>query len=371
MPPMPRPHPNPFTASFGVPSAITYVGRQRELTEFLQGLAEYPGSTQRAITIAGPRGVGKTSLLTVMMDHAKQEGWITTSVTAGPGVAERILDKAALQAETLLEPEPRRRLTGISLAGFSLQSQTIPKDTPSWWRRVNSLLDVLEAHDSGLVIAIDEIHRNETELRPLFQQYQELVNDRRNIAIVMAGLPDAVDSVLSEYALTFVQRAWRQTLGAVNLDLIEQAYINAISQSGKHISADVARYAAQQSEGFPYLYQLIGYFAWRAAEASAEITLPDIKAAIPLAQATAGQNLYGLEVGALSPRERQFLDALADTSGTATIKDIAAKLGITENNAYYYRNRLAARGLVQPIAPGGMRFTSLALRDYLRNQVQN
>jgi len=354
---------NPFTASFGVPNDLTFVGRQRELSEFLEGLDEQPGSTHRAITVAGPRGVGKTSLLTVLADHARATGWITASVTAGPGAAERILDKAQLAAESLLDPEPRRRLTGISVAGFSLQSQAFPPDTPSWWRRINKLLDVLEENGSGLVIAVDEVHRDEQELRPLFQQYQELVNDRRNIAIIMAGLPDAVDGILTEYSLTFVQRAFHQTLGPIDLDLIKDAYLSAFAASGKSISPDAAETAAQLSEGHPYLYQLIGYYTWRAAT-NGSATMTDVAAALSPAKATAGRNLYGMEVIGLTPRERDFLDALL-SKDSATISEIAAQMSTSTNNAYYYRNRLVNKGLVVSRARGSVELASAYLRDYL------
>jgi hypothetical protein len=53
--------PNPFTASFGVPSDVTYVGREAELSEFGQGLDDRPGSTYRAIMVSGPRGAGNTT----------------------------------------------------------------------------------------------------------------------------------------------------------------------------------------------------------------------------------------------------------------------------------------------------------------------
>ena len=367
MSPQVLPSRNPFTASFGVPSDLTYVGRQPELDDFLTGLQEQPGSTHRSITIAGPRGVGKTSLLAVMMDHAKAQGWVTAAVTAGPGIEERILDKASLQAESLLDPKPKRLLTGISIAGFSLQSQAIPEGTPSWWRRVNTLLDVLESRGSGLVIAVDEVHRDEPALRPLFQQYQELVNDRRNVAMVMAGLPDAVSNVLTEYSLTFVQRAWRQNLGPIDITLICDAYITAFSGSGKQISVDLASEAAQHSQGLPYLYQLIGYFTWRAAGSSDTVTAEHLGAALPQAQATAGQNLYGLELRALTARERDFLYAMTPDSDFSTVADIAQRLATSQNNIYYYRNRLVAHGLILPSPPGGMRFTSAALRDYLRS----
>ena len=356
---------NPFTASFGAPSGVTYVGRDAELAEFLQGLDDLPGSTFRAIMISGARGVGKTTLQTVMVDRARESGWITASVTAGPGIAERILDKAALAAEDLLEPEPRRLLTGVSIAGFSLTATGVPAETPSWWRRMVRLLDALEANGSGLVISIDEVHREEAELRPLFQQYQELVNEGRNLAIVMAGLPGAVEGILAEYALTFVQRARRHVLGPIPLADIEQAYLTAFAESGKQMPATLAAQAAERTEGYPYLFQLIGYFTWRATEGRSLVTEDDLSAALVPAQELAGQNLFEIELRSVSNREREFLTAMLVDEADSAVTDVAARMGVSANNANYVRSRLIARSLIEPAGRGRVRFSSRYLRSYL------
>jgi len=300
-----------------------------------------------------------------MTNHAADDGWITAQVTAGPGVAEHILDKATLAAEHLLPASQHRYLTGISIAGFALQTQMIPPDTPSWWRRATALLDILERRDSGLVVVIDEVHRSEADLRPLFQHYQELVNDRRNVAVVMAGLPSAVEGVLSERSLTFVQRAHRQSLGPIDTESIRLAYQAAITQSGKQIAEDVAALAAQLSEGYPYMYQLIGYLAWQASGQSRSITEEHLHMVLDTARDLAGRNLYGIEVRALTHRERAFLGAMLRDDGVSTISAIAGRLGITGNNANYYRHRLVARGLIEPATHGSVRFVSSYLRAYL------
>lgn len=356
---------NPFTASFGVPNEATLVGRQAEIAYFLQGLEDLPGSTYRAISIVGPRGVGKTTLLNNMLDQARRIGWIGVAVTAGPGMAEHILDKASLAAEDLLDPGPKRRLTGISVAGFSLQTQAVSPETPSWWRRINTLLDVLEEHNSGLVIAIDEVHRDEPELRPFFQRYQELVNDGRNVSIIMAGLPDAVESVLSAYALTFIQRAYRIMLSTLDLTMVQEAYQNVFTDNGKQISDAVAALAATASEGYPYMYQLIGYHTWRSAADSDTVTKLHVTSALEPAHDLAGRNLFELEIKSLTDRELDFLNAMLEDEVVSRTVDISKRLGISQENAYYYRNRLIAHGLVRPPKRGSIAFVSEYLRSYL------
>ena len=367
--PAARIQPNPFTASFGAPTDLTFVGRQSEIAEARQGLADLPGSMLRSIMIAGPRGVGKTALLSAMVDDARAHGWVTASVTAGPGVGERVLDKAALSAEHLLEPDRRRALTGISIAGFSLQSQALHQDTPSWWRRISTLLDALENNGTGLLLAVDEVHKSVEDLRPLFGQYQELVNEGRNIAILMAGLPDAVDGVLSDYSLTFVQRAKRQLLGAIDLELVREAYEYVFTTSGKRLAPGVAELAAGLSEGYPYMYQLLGYHMWRFAGESQTVTSEHARRALAPTRRLAGQNLFGLELASLTNRERDFLIAAAHSDGPSSIKSIAERADMSPDNAYFYRSRVIARGLVRPAGRGSVDLISGYLRDYLREEL--
>ena len=357
--------PNPFSASFGLPDPGTLISRDAQVDEFIQGLADRPGSTYRSILISGTRGVGKTTLMTVMADRARQIGWVTASVTTGPGLAERILDKATLAAEHLLPPEPRRLLTGIALGGFALTSAALPAKAPTWWRRISQLLDILEANETGLMIAIDEVHRREPDLQLLLQQYQELVNERRNLSIVMTGLPEAVEAILTKSTLTFVQRAHRQHLGAIPHEQMTAAYIKAVSEGGKRIKPDVARRAASETQGLPYLFQLVGYFAWQESGDRTDITISNIAAALPLAHNLAERNLYELEISALTPREREFLQAMLIDDDNSRVSDLAQRLQITSTNASFYRSQLVARGLIQPAGRGFVRFSSRLLRKYL------
>ena len=64
------------------------------------------------------------------------------------------------------------------------------------------LCDKLAEKDKGALILIDEV-RTPVAMREVAASYQELVGDRKNIAIAMAGLPHAVPSVLNDSVLTF------------------------------------------------------------------------------------------------------------------------------------------------------------------------
>ena len=51
-----------------------------------------------------------------------------------------------------------------------------------------------------MLILIDELQANSEEIRQLVSLYQELVGERLNVALVMAGLPGAVSATLNDKA---------------------------------------------------------------------------------------------------------------------------------------------------------------------------
>ena len=65
---------NPFKPTAGAEPPVL-VGRDKVLEDFADGLAEGPGARGRLMRITGPRGSGKTVLLTELGDMARDEGW--------------------------------------------------------------------------------------------------------------------------------------------------------------------------------------------------------------------------------------------------------------------------------------------------------
>lgn len=61
------------------------VGRDDALEEFTESLEGVPGAPARLALFTGPRGIGKTVMLTEVADLALRRGWVTLSETATPG----------------------------------------------------------------------------------------------------------------------------------------------------------------------------------------------------------------------------------------------------------------------------------------------
>lgn len=105
---------NPFTPSFGKTPAVL-AGRDtliRDMDEALESGGNDPNSCS---LFSGPRGVGKTVLLSYLAARAPELGWISANVTARPGMLEDIIERAAEAANEYVEKPDGMRLTSIGI----------------------------------------------------------------------------------------------------------------------------------------------------------------------------------------------------------------------------------------------------------------
>lgn len=64
---------NPFKPTAGAQPPVL-VGRGRVIEDFADGIEEGVGAPARLMRITGPRGSGKTVLLTELGDYAREQG---------------------------------------------------------------------------------------------------------------------------------------------------------------------------------------------------------------------------------------------------------------------------------------------------------
>lgn len=158
---------NPFHASFGV-SPPLLVGRDDVLEDFVEALADGPGSAGRATLYTGARGAGKTVMLNAVEDRAREHGWLVVSQTATPGFVSRITQQHIPRLLRDFDPEAvQRRLTGVTapLNVGTLTWNTIEAHVVQAGLRnqLEMLTDLLSEHRTGVLLTLDEIHRNQIE----------------------------------------------------------------------------------------------------------------------------------------------------------------------------------------------------------------
>ena len=85
---------NPFKPTAGMTPPVL-IGRETVIDDFMDGLDEGPGAPGRLMRITGPRGSGKTVLLTQLGDIANDRGWTVVNVSGREPLCASIQEQLA------------------------------------------------------------------------------------------------------------------------------------------------------------------------------------------------------------------------------------------------------------------------------------
>src|SRR6478752_2476781 len=232
--------PNPFRPSFGVTPPLL-AGRDTEILAFGDALDAGPGAPGRATLYTGVRGIGKTVMLNEAETQARQRGWVVVSETAVPGLVDRLTTHRLPEAAAALELSSiGRRVTAVALpfhlGGLTWQTPAA-EHHPDLRAQLTALTDHLADHGTGLLLTVDELHRADREgLRELAATVQHCFREERPIAFAGAGLPTAIADLLNDDVLTFLRRADRYHLGAVDPADVADAIRTPLSTAGYRIT---------------------------------------------------------------------------------------------------------------------------------------
>jgi hypothetical protein len=360
-----------FIPAFGNrPDAL--VGREDVISAFREGLDGSPGNRNRAMMLIGQRGMGKTALLMEMADVAEASEFVTASVLAD----ERMLDEAIHLIQIKGARYVKGRAKGVksvnaSALGFSVGltfSDNVAKNH-GFRIKLSLLCDELAKAGRGVLILVDEVQAGTSEMRELAAAYQHLVGERKNIAIVMAGLPSAISDVLNDDILTFLNRAYKQEIGPLSLSEISVYYASVFHRRGKQINAKLLESAVLATRGYPYLLQLIGYYLLKYTAGAKRIKEEVVELSIHSAKRDLIESIYKPALKPLSEKDLAFLRAMSEDETSSAIADVRQRLGESQAMAQQYRARLIASGVIAPTGRGKLEYTLPYLREYLSGEL--
>ena len=344
-----------------------FIGRDGVIDQFMAGLREPVGSRNRCTLFLGQRGMGKTALLLELSDRASKAGFVVARVTAHEGMRSAIIEQLQLNGSQYFNDE-KRRIRGVTAGAlgfsFGLTFSEATERQYGFRAKMSLLCDKLAEKGKGALMLIDEV-RTSDAMREVAASYQELVGDRKNVAIAMAGLPHAVSNVLNDSVLTFLNRATKVELGLISTQLIRVYYEKAFRYANITISDELLDRAALSTRGFPYLMQLIGYYVIQYSQESGSVNDAILSKVEKSAMRDLEDNVFKPILAPLSDNDRIFLRALARCEGTATTAQLQASLGERGPALQPYRKRLIEAGVIEAPRRGELVFAVPYLADYL------
>ncbi|ALG83958.1 ATP-binding protein [Gordonia phthalatica] len=325
------------------------------------------GLYERGRVILGEPGLGKSSLVRRLSDHAASRGdWVTPQLRIPVGadpmksVATAVLklaDQAGISAgrdrqiKELLE-----RVRSIEIAGMALSIDR--RDGPEPYAALTDLLIKvgLAAAERrvAVFVHVDEV-QNITDVKALSQllvclgdvlgyEHDVVAPGGYSIAtflpviVYLTGLPEFADSAGARMGATFARRFAWETLEPIDDADILQA-LNEFVSDGWEVSDGeggigrvgmtpaAAEAIVDRCCGEPFLFQLAGERAWDAGS-SAVVTVEDVVDGWRSAETEAEHHVERI-LDRLPDREREFLEAMSQMGPEKrTPTAIAVRLGL-------------------------------------------
>lgn len=355
---------NPFTPTFGiVPPYLA--GRSVLLNEMNRALDNWPGDPNLSTILIGPRGSGKTALLSSIGDIAMEKGWIVADTSATDGMLEDILQRIIDVTENLIDHDNGRKLTGVNIGAFGISWDNADITPANWRSRMSKILKQLNSNGIGLMITIDEVRADVEAMIQFASVYQLLVRDGAKIALVMAGLPVNVSNLISNKSVSFLRRSRQQYLNRIADSDVRSAFQMTIRSAGKTICEDALAAAVTASSGFAYMMQLVGYQIWNASGSNETIVLENALEGIRYAEEDFNNGVLKSTCNELSEGDMKILFAMLDDKESSSMTDLSGRLNKSAGYVYTYKKRLLQAGVVEETHRSRITFAIPLLREYL------
>ncbi|KZX21973.1 ATP-binding protein [Rathayibacter tanaceti] len=365
--------PSPFTPGYGKKPAV-FGGHGEELRELQSVFETLDFGENHSVLVSGLRGAGKTSFLTTLQDAARDAGWVVISDDASAGLTGRIMDSAIPTLINGMAPATRARLTTLGVWQFNAEVQYVDRQRtvkPQLRTDLVALSSAL-AGSGGILITIDEVSSGKVRLRELSSfalQVSHALEDGAPVMIVFAGVRVSLDALLAAEHTTFLRRSREVQFERLSASETQRVFVETARLGGRSIDKEALRTLVSLSQGYPYLVQLAGDYAWRNDSTAPSITLADATVAHDRAIRAVESRVISRVYGDLSDVDQKFMSAMAEDEDRSRVADIVRRMGVSDAYVQVYKKRLIDSGYVHPAGHGYVQFSLPYLGAYIRRRI--
>lgn len=340
---------NPFSLTYGkTPKSI--VERLTDASEIINDFSAEE-SPNMAYIITGLRGTGKTVLLRSLARHFdEREDWMVIDINPQSDIfssfSAKLLD-AENKHKVVLDWSLSFNLPYVSLS-VSKGKEVIDDPEIIAERLIN------EAHrkHKKILITIDEVAKTQS-FKMFVNFYQAIIDKGYPVFMLMTGIRDNIDQLVSDSAMTFLSRCPKVELGPLNMPSISYKYQEILSVNEK-----LAFELAKLTNGYAFAYQVLGYLLFEKEDKNITTSLlNDYDKYL----AENGYNTFWKE---LTGVEKQICVSVAK-SKDGDVSEIKQNSEMTQNNFNNYRARLIRKEIIVAKAYGKLDFTLPRFREYV------
>jgi GTPase SAR1 family protein len=372
---------NPFSPGAGnQPPALA--GRSELLHKVEVLLARVKaGRSEQSLFMVGLRGVGKTVLLNRVREMAEAQGYQALLIEAHENKPLPLLLLPPLR-QTLFALDRMQNVSqkvkrglrvlrsfiggvkvklGDAEFGLDIDPETGSADSGDLEADLAELFVAVgeAAADRGSAVAIivDELqYMTEVEMSALIMAIHRVSQRSLPLVLIGAGLPQLVG--LAGKSKSYAERLFiYPEVGALSLEDASLALQGPVSTQGVSFTPEALAEIFRVTQGYPYFLQEWGYQSWNMAEQS-PINLPLIQRTTIASTARLDQSFFRVRFDRLTPREKDYLSALAEMgAGNQRSGGVAERLGVKVQTIAPLRSSLIKKGMIYSPAHGDTAFT--------------
>jgi hypothetical protein len=386
------PRSNPFAPGAGAPPPAL-VGRDKIVEAADIALHRIrDGRPEKSQMLLGLRGVGKTVLLNRISHIAQDLGYLVVKLEAPEGQRLAAYLAPALKG-TLIQlsrSEKAKDLAGqalgalrgfasafkVSIGELQLEVSESPiADTGNLEIDLAALLvsvgKAARAGNSCVAILIDEIqYLTEEDLRALIVAFHMISQEGLPVVMFGAGLPQVAG--LAGDAKSYAERLFDYPpVGPLPDAAAREAIQLPLRDEGADIEDDALTEIVSTTGGYPYFLQEWGKHAWGVADAP-PIDLHDVQQASADATEALDKNFFRVRFDRLTPREQDYLRAMAELGPDAHRSgEIAALMKRKVESLGPLRSGLIKKGMVWSPSHGDTAFTVPLFDEFMKREMPN
>ena len=339
---------NPFSLDFGMKPSL-YIPRYEEQRKIIETFSSETPSAH-IFLLTGARGSGKTVLMTSVSAQLRESSkWIHIDLNSEGDLLNTM---ASAIYQSIKAKLPRLKLN-VSLGGFQVEMEQQEKyyDVQT---DLDTMLRTLEKRKIRVLITIDEVY-NAQNIRLFTSYFQHCLRENLSVFVLMTGLYKNIRALQNNRSQTFLKRAPKINLSALNSVRIAQKY-KEIFEIDQETAAEMARLTA----GYSYGFQILGYLVYDAGKNKPdEHILSEYKLYLE-------ESSYDKIWEELSAAERKVAAAIAKAKDNAAVKDVRELLDIDSNSFSTYKDTLIKSGLLSlSSAYGHVNFCLPFFREYI------
>ena len=326
---------NPYTVSFGK-KPKQFIDRSLSTYNILDMfLADEPSNQTYIIT--GVRGSGKTVLLADIVKQIKNEpNWIVIDLDAK--------DKDMLTTAVAELYDNEDIYQSANDCGIKITDKRIA---------LRKLFEIVKKKNQRVLFTIDEVANTES-IQEFISQFQILYRNENPIFLLMTGLYENINKIQDSESLTFLYRAPKEELTPLNFTGMTSSYKHVLN-----IPEDAALEMAKKTNGYPFAFQLLGYYTWEKLNQNNELDV------MTNYRVKLEEYSYKKIWSETSRMEKKILIAMAINT-TNRVNEIQELVDLKNNKFSVYRQRLLNKGILYTEGYGELWFTLPYFAEFVK-----